>query len=547
MMQKSSILDCFSCNQNCCEFDFSISTDYTSHLLIKDSIAHLDHPNDNDFNSSGNSDFTIAAIFDEGSNVDEFNNSFATIFDPDVCCTSQDNCRRQALNNIGLVSSEEIDLLKLGNIPHNTQNKRSWALRKFNLWRTDRNKKVADLLNKPHCSNYTPEALIPEKPLHLFNVCELNYSITRFIAEIKDSNKNTFKPKTLLDLALQLQQAINQNLDTEQIKFLSDPKFKQIKGTLDAVMCNASKLGLNQPAKRADIITPEMDSCFWDTGILGHENPTQLLHTLVYLFGINFALRGGAEHSNLVMGNLKLVSENQSKSLLYTEFSGKAIQGGIKTVKREPKRVIAYQNKVNPNRCIVFLYEKYLQHRPPNVERFYLRPLLNFSHNSLWYSKQQLGYHTIQKIITNLCSKAGIPGYFTTHSLRATAATTMYRSGIPEQVITEITGHASNAVRLYKRTSCEQKLQASKVLQFHDINVPPKPKSPKLISNSSTIETELHNSSNMASVENRIEVNTCVPNENTSRIQGCCSDSSINPKMKVEIDGKLQKIFVIFE
>ena len=58
-----------------------------------------------------------------------------------------------------------------------------------------------------------------------------------------------------------------------------------------------------------------------------------------------------------------------------------------------------------------------------------------------------------------MCSQAGIPGYKTNHSLRATTVTHLYHAGIDEQLIMERTGHHSvDGVRsyMYKRTSQEQ-------------------------------------------------------------------------------------------
>ena len=42
---------------------------------------------------------------------------------------------------------------------------------------------------------------------------------------------------------------------------------------------------------------------------------------------------------------------------------------------------------------------------------------------------------------------------FTNHSLRASFASRMYDNNVPEQIIKEITGHRSDCVRVYKRTS----------------------------------------------------------------------------------------------
>jgi hypothetical protein len=56
-------------------------------------------------------------------------------------------------------------------------------------------------------------------------------------------------------------------------------------------------------------------------------------------------------------------------------------------------------------------------------------------------------------------------GFFSNHSLRATCASRLYHSGIDEQLISRQTGHRSLAIREYKRTSSDQQLELSKILQ----------------------------------------------------------------------------------
>ena len=80
------------------------------------------------------------------------------------------------------------------------------------------------------------------------------------------------------------------------------------------------------------------------------------------------------------------------------------------------------------------------------------------------FGQQPVGKHTLEKFIPDLMYNAGVPGYFTLHSLRATCATRLYERGFPEQQIQEITGHSSNAVREYKRTSDGMKKAASSAL-----------------------------------------------------------------------------------
>ena len=73
--------------------------------------------------------------------------------------------------------------------------------------------------------------------------------------------------------------------------------------------------------------------------------------------------------------------------------------------------------------------------------------------------------HTINNTMSKVCKAAGIVGFKTNHSLRATAATRLYQSGVDEQLIMEKTGHRSlEGVRSYKRTSTEQREALSDIM-----------------------------------------------------------------------------------
>ena len=69
-------------------------------------------------------------------------------------------------------------------------------------------------------------------------------------------------------------------------------------------------------------------------------------------------------------------------------------------------------------------------------------------------------------MMSTICSAAGIGGYKTNYSLRATSATRLYHQGIDEQLIMERTGHHSiEGVRSYKRTDEKQEENISNLLQ----------------------------------------------------------------------------------
>ena len=85
--------------------------------------------------------------------------------------------------------------------------------------------------------------------------------------------------------------------------------------------------------------------------------------------------------------------------------------------------------------------------------------------DTCWYSKNPLGHNPLHKTVSRLCSAAGIGGFKTNHSLRATSTSRLYQSGVEEQMVMERTGHRSvDGVRSYKRTSDEQRMTLSDIL-----------------------------------------------------------------------------------
>ena len=136
--------------------------------------------------------------------------------------------------------------------------------------------------------------------------------------------------------------------------------------------------------------------------------------------------------------------------------------------------VIHHANTADPSRCFVRLYRLYNKLCPPDRPNgsFYLAPLKKYT-ESCWFSRSPLGHNSLKNFLDNICKEAGIAGFKTNHSLRATAATGLYASGIDEQLVIERTGHRSvEGIRSYKRTSSEQQENASDILNkrpCHDI------------------------------------------------------------------------------
>ena len=106
--------------------------------------------------------------------------------------------------------------------------------------------------------------------------------------------------------------------------------------------------------------------------------------------------------------------------------------------------------------CPVRIFNFYLSKLPKTrtCTAMYLQPRKKYSPHS-WFLNKPVGVNTLRRMsLKELCKTAGLPGYYTNHSLRSSCATRLYVNDIDEQLIQEVTGHRSLAVRSYKRT-CE--------------------------------------------------------------------------------------------
>ena len=226
----------------------------------------------------------------------------------------------------------------------------------------------------------------------------------------------------------------------------------------------------------------------WEMGLLGDASPQSLLDTMVFYNGFYFALRSGQEHRQLRRDTpqIELVERpGEHVYLKYTEDISKNRPGGLKGRKASPKFVIHHANTEVPERCFVRLYKLYMEKCPSDApgHSFYLRPSTLTS--ECWYYRFPLGHTTLSKTVSRLCQLCGIQGFKTYHSLRATATTRPYQSGVDEQLVMERTGHRSlEGLRSYNRTCNTQREALSNILnQSKDLcpvtnSLPSLPKTP---------------------------------------------------------------------
>lgn len=351
-----------------------------------------------------------------------------------------------------------------------TKKKGNWAFNVYFDWKVQRNLKALKDPSMKHIGDITE-----------MSKEDMAYALKRFILEVRKKTGEYYPSDTLYDLFVSLQ--IYLHMAGRMIKFFDDVDFQEVVYVLDNQMKYLASQGYTAPREKAQTIEVDDEEKMWQEGVLGDSNPKQLVDTLLYSFGVHFALRAVKEHKSLRVGArsqfaIRYDREVNCEYLEYTEDSSKNNQGGLKHRRVQKKVSRAYPNKIHPERCVLRLYRKYLSLRPTDPkcsQDFYLRPLAN-PREDCWYMVQPIGIHKISTIVNRLARQIGIEGKVTNHLCRATCASRIYQGDCDEQLVMEKTGHHSNAVRSYKRTSNKQLREVSNLLYGEDKQDVPPPK-----------------------------------------------------------------------
>ena len=277
---------------------------------------------------------------------------------------------------------------------------------------------------------------------------DLDFLLQDFIFSVRKENKEEYPPSSLRSLVSGIISYFR-NTHSRNWDFFKDNDFSKSRQVLDAKMRNLTRRGIGTMKRKATPISTETEADMWSKGILGSDTPTKLVHTVLYLIGIQFALRSRDEHRHLRFGldsQLQFGIEDGTEFLSYREDCSKTRQGGIKDRFKEAKECVVYSNgMVDSEKDLVQLYKKYCSHRPKSGKSnaFYLKPM-NCPTNDIWYCDQPMGVNTISKVVANLTKLCGVSGHYTNHSLRRTAVSRLNQSGFGIEEVKKRTGHKTN-------------------------------------------------------------------------------------------------------
>lgn len=240
----------------------------------------------------------------------------------------------------------------------------------------------------------------------------------------------------------------------------NDKRFYNFRKTLDARMKERSSKGIRLK-KKQDPISSDDENLLWEKDLLGGATSKSLLNTVFYYNCKLFGLREMDEHRSLTRDQFSLGQDNVGTFIDFQGKTSKNVSGGLNQRKIEAKSIRHYSS-TSDDRSSYNIYKTYTELTESSGNGpFYRRPIGGTTPR---FSSQVVGGNKLSTLVKTMCTEADLSGNFSNHSGKRTCATSLYNSGVDEQLIVERTGHRSDAVRKYKRTSTSQQNEISKLL-----------------------------------------------------------------------------------
>ena len=175
-------------------------------------------------------------------------------------------------------------------VPKSTRYKDKWPVALFEHWREQRNMKASSIVDLRVDGRHSGLEVI-ENSIEMMSDDELNWTLACFICKIRKTDGSKYPPNTLYRIIAAIQHFLKGK--GKQVRLLNDDKFGYLRNALGAVMNENVSAVVGVTRKQGEVITLREKEHLWEKGVLRDLQPQQLLDTLVYLFGIHFALRGG--------------------------------------------------------------------------------------------------------------------------------------------------------------------------------------------------------------------------------------------------------------
>ena len=110
-------------------------------------------------------------------------------------------------------------------------------------------------------------------------------------------------------------------------------------------------------------------------------------------------------------------------------------------------------------------FKLYLEKLNPKLEALFQRSKANTPSNGPWFDGQVLGIKSLEKIMKEISTDAGLSISYTNHSIRATCITLLDDAGNEARHIMSVSGHKNeSSIRSYSKTNLKRKRNMSTLL-----------------------------------------------------------------------------------
>ena len=192
----------------------------------------------------------------------------------------------------------------------------------------------------------------------------------------------------------------------------------------------------------------------------------------------HFGFRARDESRKLCYGDIKLLQENGRKFLEWDK------ERGTKT--RTGENSYSHQRAFNPRayetktpRCPVFLYEKFISHRPDDSKKsdspFFLTVVpAHKIQNDIWYYNRPLGKNSLGKFMSEAKDVLGVKvstgkSKIANHSARKTSISSLLDQNIDPIHVSQLSGHKNiESLKSYHSASKQQQEQMSDLIAHNN-------------------------------------------------------------------------------
>ncbi|VDI00678.1 Hypothetical predicted protein [Mytilus galloprovincialis] len=310
---------------------------------------------------------------------------------------------------------------------------------------------------------------------------ELNQILCQFLISVRKDDGNQYEPASLKGMLCSFDRYLRHHNYGYQIS--KSAEFSKVKDVLTAKQVELKKLGKGNGHKKAETLCDEDIEKLFQSGEIGDDNPTTLLHTVWFFNTIYFGLRGVTEHHQMTWGDVKIVRDTSS-GLEYLQMNERNTKTRTGKSLRDQRDIpqMAWANLENKLKCPVHAYKLYKSKRPLKYSNpsdpFYIQENINREKNWPLVQEPTHRHQQIRKIYEkdgNCCSKEDDDNdesendsgnrRLTNHSARRFMLQKLDDAGFEHNHIKQISGHKNiQSISTYSKLNSKKHQEISRTI-----------------------------------------------------------------------------------